>query len=62
VQVHGALGYSKDSPLSGMLAQARWARFADGADEIHQMRIAQQLMRSYSETGSTRRATGDLPV
>jgi len=32
VQVHGALGYSKDSPLSGMLAQARWSRFADGAE------------------------------
>jgi acyl-CoA dehydrogenase len=62
VQVHGALGYSKDSPLSGMLTQARWARFADGADEIHQMRIAQMLMQAYAETGSTRRATGDLPL
>jgi acyl-CoA dehydrogenase len=62
VQVHGALGYSKDTPLSGMLAQARWARFADGADEVHLMRIAQLLMRAYSETGSTRTATGDLPV
>jgi acyl-CoA dehydrogenase len=62
VQVHGALGYSTDSPLSKMLAQARWARFADGADEIHQMRIAQMLMQAYSESGSVRRATGDLPV
>jgi acyl-CoA dehydrogenase len=62
VQVHGALGYSKDSPLSGMLLQARWARFADGADEIHQMRIAQNLLRAYAETGSTRSATGDLPL
>jgi acyl-CoA dehydrogenase len=62
VQVHGALGYSKDTPLSGMLAQARWARFADGADEIHQMRIAQMLMNAYAESGSTRRATGDLPL
>ena len=62
VQVHGALGYSTDSPLSKMLSQARWARFADGADEIHQMRIAQMLMRSYSETGGVRRATGDLPL
>jgi len=62
VQVHGALGYSTDSPLSKMLTQARWARFADGADEIHQMRIAEMLMRAYSETGSVRRATGDLPL
>jgi len=62
VQVHGALGYSNDSPLSKMLTQARWARFADGADEIHQMRIAQMLLQSYGQTGSVRRATGDLPV
>jgi acyl-CoA dehydrogenase len=62
VQVHGALGYSKDSPLSGMLAQARWSRFADGADEIHMMRIAQMILRAYSEKGSVRAAVGDLPV
>jgi acyl-CoA dehydrogenase len=62
VQVHGALGYSKDTPLSGMLAQARWARLADGADEVHMMRVAQLLLRAYSETGSTHKATGELPV
>jgi acyl-CoA dehydrogenase len=62
VQVHGALGYSTDSPLAKMLTQARWARFADGADEIHQMRIAQMLMQAYAESGSVRRATGDLPL
>ncbi|MBV9410151.1 MAG: acyl-CoA dehydrogenase family protein, partial [Acidimicrobiia bacterium] len=60
IQVHGALGYSTDTPLADMLKQARWARFADGADEIHQMRIAQMLMQAYAESGSTRRATGDL--
>lgn len=62
VQVHGALGYSRDSPLSRMLTQARWARFADGADEIHQMRIAQMLLRAYAETGKVTSATGDLPL
>jgi acyl-CoA dehydrogenase len=60
--VHGALGYSKDTPLSGMLANARWARLADGADEIHMMRVAQLLLRAYSETGSVKSATGDLPL
>jgi len=62
VQVHGALGYSKDSPLSGMLQQARWARLADGADEVHQMRIAELLMRAYDETGSINGAVGGLPL
>ncbi len=62
VQVHGALGYSKDSPLSGMLQQARWARLADGADEVHQMRIADLLMRAYADTGSINGAVGGLPL
>jgi acyl-CoA dehydrogenase len=62
VQVHGALGYSTDSPLSGMLQQARWARFADGADEVHQMRIAEILMRTYNAEGSINKAVGGLPL
>ena len=62
IQVHGALGYSTDTPLADMLQQARWSRFADGADEIHQMRIAQRTIAAYQDTGSTRRATGDLPL
>jgi acyl-CoA dehydrogenase len=62
VQVHGALGYSKDSPLSDMLLQARWSRFADGADEIHKWRVAQSVIGVYREDGGTRRATGNLPL
>lgn len=62
IQVHGALGYSKDIPLADMFQHARWARFADGADEVHQMRIAQRTIAAYSDTGSTRTATGDLPL
>ncbi len=62
IQVHGALGYSTDTPLADMLKQARWSRFADGADEIHQMRIAQRTIAAYKDTGSTRGATGNLPL
>jgi acyl-CoA dehydrogenase len=62
VQVHGALGYSKDSPLADMLLQARWSRFADGADEIHKWRVAEAVIDSYREHGTTRTATGDLPL
>jgi acyl-CoA dehydrogenase len=62
VQVHGALGYSMDTPLASMLLQARWSRFADGADEIHRWRIAEDVIDAYAETGTTRRATGDLPL
>nr|MCU0270548.1 acyl-CoA dehydrogenase [Acidimicrobiales bacterium] len=62
IQVHGALGYSTDTPLPHMLQQARWSRFADGADEIHQMRIAERTIAAYKDHGTTRAATGDLPL
>jgi acyl-CoA dehydrogenase len=62
VQVHGALGYSTDTPLAGMLQQARWSRFADGADEVHQMRTAELLMKAYNEDGSINAGVGGLPI
>jgi acyl-CoA dehydrogenase len=62
IQVHGALGYSTDTPLAGMSQQARWSRFADGADEIHQMRIAQRTIAAYKDHGDTKKATGELPL
>lgn len=42
--------------------QARCARLAEGADEVHQMRIAEILMRFYNETGSINGAVGGLPL
>jgi len=62
IQVHGALGYSQDTPLAKMATQARWARFADGADEVHQWRIAQRAIEAWSRTGSVTSAAGDLPL
>jgi acyl-CoA dehydrogenase len=62
IQVHGALGYSTDTPLAQMATQARWARFADGADEVHQWRIAQRAIDAYLRDGSVNAATGSLPL
>jgi acyl-CoA dehydrogenase len=62
IQVHGAMGYSTDTPLANMLKQARWARVADGADEIHMMRAAERTIDIYRKTGSTAGATGNLPL
>jgi acyl-CoA dehydrogenase len=62
IQVHGALGYSTDTPLAKMATQARWARFADGADEVHQWRIAQRAIEAFTKTGSVTSAAGDLPL
>ncbi len=62
IQVHGALGYSTDTPLAKMAQHARWARFADGADEVHQWRIAQRTIDAYKKDGTTAAATGGLPL
>jgi acyl-CoA dehydrogenase len=62
IQVHGALGYSSDTPLGEMLKQARWARFADGADEIHQMRIAERAIADWKDNRTVANATGKLPL
>ena len=62
MQVYGALGYSTDTPLAGMMQQARWSRLADGADEVHQMRTAELLMQAYNATGSVNTGVGALPI
>src|SRR5437899_12422019 len=56
IQVHGALGYSTDTPLANMLKQARFARLADGADEIHQTTNTKNVIRACKETGAVRSA------
>ena len=62
IQVHGALGYSADTPLERMLRHARSARLVDGADEVHQALIARNVRGAYAQTGSIRAATGDLDL
>lgn len=62
IQVHGALGYSTDTPLAQMATQARWARFADGADEVHQWRIARRTIADWRDHHSVNAATGSLPL
>ncbi len=62
IQVHGALGYSTDTPLATMFQHARWARLADGADEIHQWRIADRVISLYRDTNAAGAKLGDLPL
>ena len=62
MQVHGALGYSNDTPIAHMLQQARWARFADGADEVHQWRIADRTIKAWEEKKDLSDALGNLPL
>jgi acyl-CoA dehydrogenase len=60
IQVHGALGYSTDTPLERMLTHARSARLVDGADEVHQALIARNVRAAVAEDGHSRAATGDF--
>jgi acyl-CoA dehydrogenase len=47
LQVHGALGFSKDTPLEGFYREARAARIYDGVDEVHRTVVAKRLLREY---------------
>jgi acyl-CoA dehydrogenase len=58
IQVHGALGYSTDTPLESMLRHARSARLVDGADEVHMTQIARHVVEAFKRDGSTRAGTG----
>jgi acyl-CoA dehydrogenase len=47
IQIHGALGYSTDLPLEAMYRHARAARLYDGADEVHRVTVARQLLKNF---------------
>ena len=49
IQVHGALGYSKDTPLEMFYRDARAARIYDGPDEVHRQAVAQRVLRTVGE-------------
>lgn len=60
MQVHGATGISQWSPLSGMYAQQRTLRYADGPDEVHHHVIARNEVQSYKDSNSRQDAiSGD---
>ena len=49
MQLMGAKGYSKDTPLEWMYRYARQARLVDGASEVHKMVLAQQYLKQGGE-------------
>ena len=44
IQLCGAHGYSKDTPLEWIYRYARQARLVDGASEVHQQVLARHFM------------------
>jgi alkylation response protein AidB-like acyl-CoA dehydrogenase len=49
IQVHGALGFSKDTPLEMFYRNARAARIYDGPDEVHRMVVARRILKQFKE-------------
>jgi len=49
IQVHGALGYSGDTPLEAFYREARAARIYDGADEVHRMVVARRILKQFQQ-------------
>jgi acyl-CoA dehydrogenase len=47
IQVHGALGITSDTPLAAFLRNERGARIYDGADEVHKVVVARQVLKQY---------------
>jgi alkylation response protein AidB-like acyl-CoA dehydrogenase len=58
IQVHGALGYSKDTPLEMFYRNARAARIYDGPDEVHRMVVARRILKGF-EREATLSSTPD---
>ena len=44
IQLMGAKGYSKDTPLEWMYRYARQARLVDGASEVHKMVLSRNYL------------------
>jgi acyl-CoA dehydrogenase len=58
IQLHGALGYSQDTPLARWYTSIRSQRLVDGPDEVHRWTIGRNVLKAYRETGTTAGACG----
>jgi acyl-CoA dehydrogenase len=53
IQLHGALGYSQDTPLARWYTGIRSQRLVDGPDEVHRWTVGRNLLKAYREKGTT---------
>lgn len=58
LQLHGALGYSLDTPLAEWYREIRIHRLADGPHEVHRWRSGRNLIKAYEKYGTTASACG----
>jgi acyl-CoA dehydrogenase len=58
IQLHGALGYSQDTPLARWYTGIRSQRLVDGPDEVHRWTVGRNVIKAYQATGTTAGACG----
>lgn len=58
IQLHGALGYSRDTPLAAWYTHIRSQRLVDGPDEVHKWTTGRNLIKEFKATGTTAGACG----
>ncbi|MEM1248184.1 MAG: acyl-CoA dehydrogenase family protein [Acidobacteriota bacterium] len=58
LQLHGALGYSHDTPLAKWYTSIRSQRLVDGPDEVHRWRVGRNVVKAFEQFGTTAPAAG----
>ena len=58
IQLHGALGYSMDTPLARWYTHIRSQRLVDGPDEVHRWTTGRNVIKAYQQHGTTASAVG----
>ena len=58
IQLHGALGYSRDTPLAAWYTHIRSQRLVDGPDEVHRWTVGRNVIKAYETFGTTASAAG----
>jgi acyl-CoA dehydrogenase len=58
IQLHGALGYSRDTPLAAWYTHIRSQRLVDGPDEVHKWTTGRNVIKAFKANGTTAAACG----
>ena len=58
IQLHGALGYSQDTPLARWYTGIRSQRLVDGPDEVHRWTTGRNVIKADQQGGTTASACG----
>jgi acyl-CoA dehydrogenase len=58
IQLHGALGYSLDTPLARWYTHIRSQRLVDGPDEVHRWTTGRNVIKAFERDGTTASACG----